>query len=78
MKRRDVLYAAVGLTVVWQIAAMWLNRPILPTPVAVMQVFVTYAGLASPITLFIQPLAPTTESDLTQPPIPAGFKCREP
>jgi NitT/TauT family transport system permease protein len=44
MKRRDVLYAALGLTVVWQIAAMWLNRPILPTPVAVMQVFAKELG----------------------------------
>jgi hypothetical protein len=44
----------------------------------VKQVFVTYAGLASPITLYIQPLAPTTEDDLTQPPIPTGFKCRVP
>ena len=44
----------------------------------VQQVLVTYTGLAAPITLYIQPLAPTTESDLTQPPIPAGFKCRVP
>ena len=44
MKRRDVLLAALGLAIVWQIAAMWLNRSILPTPVAVMQVFVTELG----------------------------------
>ena len=44
MKRRDVLLAALGLGIVWQVAAMLLNRPILPTPIVVMQVFVVELG----------------------------------
>ena len=39
MKRRDVLLASLGILVIWQIAAMLINRPILPTPVVVIEVF---------------------------------------
>ena len=39
MKRRDVLLASLGLLVLWQIAAMLVNRPILPTPAVVLEVF---------------------------------------
>jgi NitT/TauT family transport system permease protein len=39
MKRRDVLLATLGLLVIWQIAAILVNRPILPTPVVVLKVF---------------------------------------
>ncbi len=44
MKRRDVLLAALGLAIIWQAAAMLLNRPILPTPVVVIQVFFVELG----------------------------------
>jgi len=45
---------------------------------AVMLVLVTYDGLVAPIKLYIQPLVPGLEDDLTQPPIPTGFMCQEP
>lgn len=41
MKRRDVLFAAVGLLILWQVSAMVLNRNILPTPITVMTVFLS-------------------------------------
>jgi ABC-type nitrate/sulfonate/bicarbonate transport system permease component len=44
MKRRDVLLAALGLVVVWQIAAILINRPILPAPGKVIVVFVRELG----------------------------------
>jgi NitT/TauT family transport system permease protein len=40
MKRRDVLFATLGLILVWQLAAMIVNRPILPTPWGVLTVFI--------------------------------------
>jgi ABC-type nitrate/sulfonate/bicarbonate transport system permease component len=39
MKRRDVLIASLGLLLLWQLAALLVNRPILPTPLLVLQVF---------------------------------------
>lgn len=39
MKRRDVFIAALGLVIMWQAAAMLVNRPILPTPLEVFIVF---------------------------------------
>ena len=36
--RRDLLWATLGLLLVWQVAAMLLNRPILPGPVEVVRV----------------------------------------
>lgn len=39
MKRRDVLLAGLGVLAIWQIAAMLLARPILPSPVIVLEVF---------------------------------------
>jgi ABC-type nitrate/sulfonate/bicarbonate transport system permease component len=39
MKRRDVLLAALGLVIIWQVSAALVNRPILPTPVEVTRVF---------------------------------------
>lgn len=39
MKRRDVLFASLGILVIWQAAAMLINLPILPTPVIVAEVF---------------------------------------
>ncbi len=39
MKRRDVLWAVVGLLLVWQVAAWLVNRIILPGPVLVGRVF---------------------------------------
>ena len=39
MKRRDVLLASLGILAIWQVAAMVVNRPILPTPIIVLEVF---------------------------------------
>ena len=39
MKRRDVLFAAIALLVIWQVAAMIVNLPILPPPLEVLRVF---------------------------------------
>jgi len=39
VKRRDLLLAVIGLLALWQIVALALNQPILPTPVAVFQAF---------------------------------------
>ena len=40
MKQRDALVAALGLLFVWQILAMIVNLPILPTPLKVFNVFI--------------------------------------
>ena len=40
MKRRDLLVAVLFLILVWQVAALLVNRPILPTPLAVGQTFI--------------------------------------
>ena len=42
--RRDLLLAALGLSVVWGIAALWLQQPILPGPVEVAKVFISELG----------------------------------
>jgi NitT/TauT family transport system permease protein len=39
MKRRDVFFAALALLITWQLAAMIVNMPILPTPMTVFFVF---------------------------------------
>jgi NitT/TauT family transport system permease protein len=39
MRRRDLLIAVLAILVVWQVFAMAVNRPILPTPIEVAQVF---------------------------------------
>jgi NitT/TauT family transport system permease protein len=39
VKRRDVLFASLGILVIWQVAAMLINLPILPTPIIVAEVF---------------------------------------
>ncbi|MFZ5880933.1 MAG: ABC transporter permease [Chloroflexota bacterium] len=39
MKRRDLLFSALGLLIAWQAAAMLINRPILPGPWEVIVVF---------------------------------------
>ncbi len=44
MKRRDVLLAALGLAIAWQITAMIVNRPILPTPFEVFIIFFEELG----------------------------------
>lgn len=44
MKRRDILLAVLGLILIWQILAMLVNRPILPSPVIVFQVFIQELG----------------------------------
>ena len=40
MKRRDLLLATLALLAIWQIAAMLVNQPILPTPVQVGAAFI--------------------------------------
>ncbi len=40
MKRREILIALLALLLVWQLLAMALRQPILPSPVAVAQAFV--------------------------------------
>jgi NitT/TauT family transport system permease protein len=40
MKRRDVILATIALLLIWQIAAMVVNLPILPPPLKVFTVFV--------------------------------------
>jgi NitT/TauT family transport system permease protein len=44
MKRRDLILATLALLVVWQIAAMLINQPVLPTPIQVSTVFVLELG----------------------------------
>lgn len=44
MKRRDVFLAALGVMAVWQVAAMIVNRPILPAPTEVLVIFVKELG----------------------------------
>ena len=45
MKRRDLLYAILGLLVLWQLVALLLQRPILPSPFAVAVTFIEeFAG----------------------------------
>lgn len=44
MKRRDVFYAAVGVLLFWQLLAMIVNRPILPSPSEVLSVFFVELG----------------------------------
>jgi len=39
MKRRDVLLAAAAIFIIWQITAMVVSMPILPTPLTVLVVF---------------------------------------
>ncbi len=39
MKRSNVLFAALALGLIWQLAAWVVHRPILPPPLAVLQVF---------------------------------------
>jgi ABC-type nitrate/sulfonate/bicarbonate transport system permease component len=40
MNRRDTLLAALGMLLIWQLSAMLVNLPILPTPLRVMSVFI--------------------------------------
>ena len=49
MKRRDVLLASLGILVLWQMAAMLVNRSILPTPVVVLEVFFRELGGELPV-----------------------------
>ncbi len=48
MKRRDLLFAVAVLLAVWQLAAMLLNKPILPTPWQVAQALVIELGKELP------------------------------
>ncbi len=40
MRKRDVLFASLGLLVAWQIAAMLIDKPVLPPPADVLKAFV--------------------------------------
>jgi NitT/TauT family transport system permease protein len=42
--RRDLLLAALGIALLWQVAALLLRRPILPGPLLVMQVLISELG----------------------------------
>jgi NitT/TauT family transport system permease protein len=44
MKQRDVFFSALGIAVVWQVAAMLINLSILPTPWVVFKVFFEELG----------------------------------
>src|SRR5512139_3258177 len=44
MKQRDAFLAALGLLLVWQVLAMFVNLPILPAPVKVFTVFIDELG----------------------------------
>ncbi len=44
MKRRDLLLSSLGLLIAWQVAAMFVNRPILPGPWQVLVVFFEELG----------------------------------
>ena len=44
MKRRDILFSALGLVIVWQVVAILVSRPILPTPLSVFAVFAQELG----------------------------------
>ncbi len=39
LHRRDLVLASAALILLWQVAALWVNRPILPTPLEVAAVF---------------------------------------
>lgn len=44
MKRRDLLWGLAGLLVLWQILTLLINRPILPSPLAVGSAFLKELG----------------------------------
>ncbi len=44
VRRRDILYASAILVVAWELAALAVHQPILPTPVVVAQAFVVELG----------------------------------
>lgn len=44
MKRRDLFVAILALLLLWQLAALILRRPILPSPLTVLQVFIAEMG----------------------------------
>lgn len=48
MKRRDLLFAVLVLLILWQLAAMLLDRPILPAPWQVAQALVVESGKQLP------------------------------
>lgn len=49
MRRRDVIIATVSLVILWQIGAMLVNLPILPSPWLVAGVFIEEMGKDLPI-----------------------------
>jgi NitT/TauT family transport system permease protein len=49
VKRRDLFLATVGLVIIWQIAAILIHRPILPSPSEVIVVFFRELGKELPI-----------------------------
>ena len=44
MKRRDALFASLALLIIWQAAALIINRSILPSPVTVVAIFFAELG----------------------------------
>lgn len=49
MRKRDLLVATLGLLLLWQVAAMLVQRPILPSPLVVARVFVEELGGELPV-----------------------------
>ncbi|MCK4820472.1 ABC transporter permease, partial [bacterium] len=39
MKRRDIILAIIIIIILWQLISMIVNRPILPSPIRVAEVF---------------------------------------
>ena len=44
MKRREILYGALALLLIWQLIALIVNKPILPGPILVGQAFIEGLG----------------------------------
>ncbi len=44
MKKRELLLGILGLTLIWRIAALLIDNPILPGPLEVAAVFVSELG----------------------------------
>lgn len=49
MKRRDVLLSGLSLLALWQATAVLINRPILPAPLVVLEVFLRELGRELPL-----------------------------
>jgi NitT/TauT family transport system permease protein len=63
MRKRDILLAALALLIAWQIAAMVLQREILPTPLVVLNAFGKQLSVSKLVELLnAQKIAPTLDA----------------